>query len=51
MNKKYLRYSMNRIQSKDLRIGTYKISNIFLSCFNDKILIQNNGYDGLALGV
>ena len=29
---------MNRIQSKDLY------------CFDDKIYIQSNGYDGLALG-
>ena len=43
-------YSMNRIQSKDYRIGTYEINKISLSCFDDKIYIQNNGYDGLALG-
>ena len=41
---------MNRIQSKDHRIGTYEINKIFLSCFVDKIYIQNNGCDGLALG-
>ena len=50
LDKKCLRHSMNRIQSKDLRIGTYEISKISLSCFNDKICIQNNGCDGLALG-
>ena len=49
-NNKCLRHSMNRIQSKDLSIGTYEIKKISLSCFNDKIYIQNNGYDGLALG-
>ena len=38
---------MNRIQSKDHRIGTYEIS---LSYFDDKIYIENSGYDGLALG-
>ena len=27
-----------------------KINNISLSCFDDKIYIQNDGYDGLALG-
>ena len=37
---------MNRIQ----RIGTYEINKISLPCFHDKIYIQNNGYDGLALG-
>ena len=41
---------MNRIQIKDHRIGTYEIDKISLSCFDDKIYIQNNGYDGLALG-
>ena len=40
---------MNRIQSKDHKIGTYEINKISLSCFNDKIYIQNNRYDGLAL--
>ena len=49
LNKKCLRYSMNRIQSKDHRIETYEINKNFLSCFDDKIYIQNNGYDGLAL--
>ena len=41
---------MNRIQSKDHRIGTYEINKTSLSCFDDKIYIQNNAYDGLALG-
>ena len=41
---------MNRIQSKDKRIGTKKINKISLSCFDDKIYIQTNGYDGLAIG-
>ena len=50
MNKKCLRHSMNSIQSKDNRIGTYKISRISFSCFGDKICIQNSGCDGLALG-
>ena len=34
-NKKYLRYSMNRIQSKDDRIGTYEVNKISLSCFDE----------------
>ena len=50
LNKKCLRHSMNRIQSKDHRIGTYEINKISLSCFDDKIYIQKNGCDGLALG-
>ena len=41
---------MNRIQSKNHRIGTYKTNKISLPCFDDKIYIQNNGYDRLALG-
>ena len=40
---------MNRIQSKDHRIGTYEINKISLSYFHDKIYIQNNGSDRLAL--
>ena len=41
---------MNRIESKDHKIGIYEIDKISLSCFDDKIYIQNNEYDGLALG-
>ena len=50
LNKKYLRNSMSRIQSKDYKIGTYEISKISLTSFDDKIYIQNYGCDGLALG-
>ena len=50
LNKKCLRHSLNRIQSKDHRIGAYEINKISLSYFDDKIYIQNNGCDGLALG-
>ena len=32
------------------KIGTYKINKISLSCFDDKLYIQNNGYDASALG-
>ena len=38
LNNRCLRHSMNRIQSKNHRIQTYKIH------------ILSNGYDGLALG-
>ena len=44
------RHSMIRIQSKDHKRRTYEINQILLSCFDDKIYIQNNGYDELALG-
>ena len=50
LNKKCLGHSMYRIQSKDHKIGTQKINKILLSCFDDKMYIQNNGCDGLALG-
>ena len=50
LNQKCLRDSMNRIQSKDHKIGTYEINKISLSCFDDKMYLQNNGYGGLALG-
>ena len=39
---------MNRIQTKHHGMGTYEINKILLSCFDDKIYIQNNGYGGLA---
>ena len=39
---------MNRLQSKYHRTGTYR-NKISLSCFDDKIYIQNNGYGGLVL--
>ena len=32
------------------KIETYKINKISLSCFDDKLYIQNNGYDASALG-
>ena len=40
LNNKCLRHSINRIQSKDDRIGPYKINKIPLSCFDDKIYIK-----------
>ena len=50
LNNKCLRHSMNRIEIKDHRIGTYEINKISLPCFDNKINIQNNGCDKLALG-
>ena len=49
LNKNFLRYSLNRIQSKYHKIGTYEINRISLSCIDDKINIQNSGCDGLVL--
>ena len=50
LNNKCIKHSMNKSQSKDHRIGTHEINKISLCCFDDKIYIQNNGYDGLTLG-
>ena len=44
LNNKSVRHSMNRIQSKDHRIRTYKINEISLSCFHDKIYIENKDW-------
>ena len=33
---------MNRVQSKDHRIGIYEINKISLSCFHEKMYIQND---------
>ena len=41
---------MNKLQIKDYRIGTYEVLKISFSCFDDKLYIQNNGCDRLALG-
>ena len=50
LNQICLRLLMNRIQSKNHRIRTYEINRFFLSYFDNKTYIQNNGYDELALG-
>ena len=50
LNNKCLINSMDWIQSKDHKIGTYEINKMSLPCVDDKIYIQNNGYDRLALG-
>ena len=49
LNNKCLRHSVSRTKSKGHSIETYEINEISLSCFTDKISIQNNGKDGLAL--
>ena len=41
LHNKCLRKSMNRIQSKDHKIGAYEIKKVSLSCFDDKIYMQN----------
>ena len=49
-NNKCIRHSVSRIQSKDHRIGTHEINTTSLSCFDNKIYIQNNRCDELAPG-
>ena len=41
-------YNMKRIQSKLHRIGTYDVSKISLSCFDDKSYILDDGITSLA---
>ena len=50
LNDKCVRHYMNRTQSKNHRIWAYEIKKNSLSCFDDKIYIQNNTCDGLTLG-
>ena len=49
LKSKCSRHSMNRIQNKNHKIGTYEINKIYLSCFDEEIYIQNNLYYGLNL--
>ena len=48
-NSKCIRHPMNRIWNTDHGIGTHGNNKVSLSCFDNKIYIQNNGYDGLVL--
>ena len=41
---------MNKIQSKDHRTEKHETNKISLSCFDNKIYIQNNAYDELVHG-
>ena len=50
LNSKCIRHPMNRIWNTDHGIGTHGNNKVSLSCFDNKIYIQNNGYDGLVLG-
>ena len=47
-NKKMTRHEMKRIQSKLHRIGTYNVSKISLSYFDDKRYILDDGINSLA---
>ena len=48
LNNKKIRHKMKKIQSKNHKMGTYKISKISLSCFDDKIFVLNDGIHTLA---
>ena len=50
MNDKFIKHSVYRIQSQDHRIGTYEVNKTSVSCFDDKIYNEKNGYYGLAFG-
>ena len=50
LNKKCLKHFLNRFLSKNHKIGMYEINKMYLLCFNNKMYIPNNGYDGLARG-
>ena len=47
-NKKMMRHRKKRIQSKLLRIGTYDVCKISLSCFDDKGYILDDGINSFA---
>ena len=47
-NKKVVRHSMKRIQSKLHDIGTYVVFKISLSCFDDKRYVLDDGMHTLA---
>ena len=47
-NKKIIGHKMRRIQSKKCKMGTYEINKIFLSCFDDKRFVSNDGICTLA---
>ena len=47
-DKKVVRHSMKRIQSKLHNIGTYDVSKISLSCFDDKRYALDDGINTLA---
>ena len=42
LNNRCSRHSINRIQIKGHRIGTYEIYKMYLTCLVDKIYILNN---------
>ena len=49
-DKKVVRHCMKRILAKGNKIGTYDISKISLSCFDDKRFVLDDGINSLAYG-
>ena len=47
-NRKVIKHSMKRIQSKLHEIGTYDVFKISLSCFDDKRYVLDDGINTLA---
>ena len=47
-DKKIIRHNMKRFQAKKLRLGTYDVCKISLSCFDDKTYILDDGIKSLA---
>ena len=47
-NEKIIRHKMKRILSKKHKLGTYEINKIFLSCFDDKRYVLDDGIRRLA---
>ena len=47
-NEKIIRHKMKRIQSKKHKLGTYEIDKIYLSCFDDKRYVLDDGIRTLA---
>ena len=45
LNKKCLRHSINKDQSKDHEIGTCESNKTTLIFFDDKVNIRNNGFN------
>ena len=47
-NENIIRHKMKRIQSKKYRLGTYEIGKKYLSCFDDKRYVLDDGIYTLA---
>ena len=50
MNKKQMTHKMNTIRSECHQIGSYKLNKMFLSYFDDKRYIHNDGIISYAYG-